>query len=567
MYKLLLILRYLRKRRIAWVSLAAVILCTALMLVVISVMGGWLRMFRQSFHGLSGDVLVQSTGMSGFPYYDEMVDRIEALREVGKGNAVPVIHTFGLININNWSPEGVQVLGYQIDKIGNVNGFPQSLYRQYLERQEAAEKLNDPKLHLAPEDRAYYEQLANDKSPPSFDLVRDTRIYFTPPAGWSIPEAFKSKLIYVPHEHLLILHGGPMSEADRDQLAALSNDPDYVRDILKLYEENDFRRMLPKLRGNVDPGTWPGIILGEGVARIHKNKEGELVGRSPEMYRARIKLTVIGVTPEGTGLDFSNKSERPYWVVDDSRTKVYQYDSQSVYVPFDRLQEDLQMNEKKDDNGEIVYPKRTSEIYVKCVPGTDLEAARDQIRQACESVIQDKARDGTLRYYGEVTVQTWEESQHVWLHAIENEKVLVMFLFGLISIVAVFLIFCIFYMIVVEKTRDIGIIKSVGATSTGVAGIFLGYGLTIGLIGGGMGLLCAWLIVHNINELHAWLGRAFHIAIWDPQVYAFDTIPNTMDPLETTVIVVVAVISAVLGALVPAIRAASLHPVEALRWE
>ena len=64
---------------------------------------------------------------------------------------------------------------------------------------------------------------------------------------------------------------------------------------------------------------------------------------------------------------------------------------------------------------------------------------------------------------------------------------LVTFLFGIISIVAVFLIFCIFYMIVVEKTKDIGIIKSVGATAGGVAGIFLGYGLAIGLVGGGAG--------------------------------------------------------------------------------
>ena len=58
MYKLHLILKYLRKRRIAWVSLVAVMLCTTMVLVVISVMGGWLRMFRESFHGLSGDIIV-----------------------------------------------------------------------------------------------------------------------------------------------------------------------------------------------------------------------------------------------------------------------------------------------------------------------------------------------------------------------------------------------------------------------------------------------------------------------------------------------------------------------------
>src|SRR5205085_7484634 len=130
-----------------------------------------------------------------------------------------------------------------------------------------------------------------------------------------------------------------------------------------------------------------------------------------------------------------------------------------------------------------------------------------------------------------VRSDAWFNSQPTakFLAAVEHEIVLTTLLFTIISVVAVFLIFCIFYMIVVEKTRDIGIIKSVGATSGGVAQIFLGYGLAIGIIGGGLGLLAAWLIVHNINELHAWLGRAFGIAIWDPQVYAFDTIPNKMD--------------------------------------
>src|SRR4030081_2286516 len=109
MYKLLLILRYLRKRRIAWVSLIAVTLCTALMLVVISVMGGWLRMFRLSFHGLSGDIQVTATTqMGGFPFYEQMIQRIEALPAVGSGNAVPVIRTFGLLNVQH-STDGVQV--------------------------------------------------------------------------------------------------------------------------------------------------------------------------------------------------------------------------------------------------------------------------------------------------------------------------------------------------------------------------------------------------------------------------------------------------------------------------
>ena len=135
------------------------------------------------------------------------------------------------------------------------------------------------------------------------------------------------------------------------------------------------------------------------------------------------------------------------------------------------------------------------------------------------------------------------------------------------SIVAIFLIFCIFYMIVAEKTKDIGIIKSVGATNTGVAGIFLGYGLVIGLLGGHWALLCSYGIIHNINYLHGLMATLMHIKIWSPETYAFDRIPNTMNPKETAIIVSIAVLSSVFGALIPAIRAARMNPVEALRWE
>jgi lipoprotein-releasing system permease protein len=82
-----------------------------------------------------------------------------------------------------------------------------------------------------------------------------------------------------------------------------------------------------------------------------------------------------------------------------------------------------------------------------------------------------------------------------------------------------------------------------------------------------MGLLLGWLIVRYINEIHTWLGKTTGLIIWNPEVYAFDTIPNTMNPHEVFWIVVIAIASSVLGALVPAIRAARMNPVEALRWE
>src|SRR5882672_3567208 len=97
MYKLHLILKYLRKRRIAWVSLIAVTLCTAMVIVVISVMGGWLVMFRDSYHRITGDIVVSRRSLTGFPYYKEMIDDMKKLPEVAA--AAPTLRTFGLITI------------------------------------------------------------------------------------------------------------------------------------------------------------------------------------------------------------------------------------------------------------------------------------------------------------------------------------------------------------------------------------------------------------------------------------------------------------------------------------
>ena len=508
MYKLHLILKYLRKRRIAWVSLVAVMLCTLMVLVVYSVMDGWLRMFEQSFHGLTGDVVVDANSLTGFAHYEEMIGRLEKLDCVDA--AVPTIKTFALINIANRKSIGVQVMGLPIEKIGKVNRLPQSLWRGYNEPLEASQKPG-----LAPDERQRLRAEAEKRLQ-------------TPSFAKPLP-------------------------------------PEQYRRLTKW----------EKGRGR-DPATWPGMICGAGVLNIGRDRNGDIVGRGDFLYELPVKLTVLPISPDFMSVDLKDKKERNFWIVDDSRTQIWQYDSTYVYVPFEELQSDLEMQAStatdRETGKEVVLPARATDIHIAVKPawkeGAKLREAREQIAQVVFGVLEEKRAAGLTPYNtDDPEVQTWRESQRLWLDAVENEKLLTVFLFSIISVVAIFLIFCIFFMIVAEKTKDIGIIKSVGATAGGVAGIFLGYGLAIGLVGGGLGLLGGYLIVRNINEIHTAMGKFLGIQVWNPEVYLFDKIPNHINPRDAAVVAGIAIVASVVGALLPAIRAARMNPVEALRWE
>src|SRR5580692_2878337 len=116
-----LMIRYLMKRRIAWVSLIAVMLCTAMVLIVISVMGGWLRMFRETNHDLIGDLIVYRGSLGGFGNYQEMIAGIEKLPEVVA--VTPTVHTIGLAEIGppgspNPLRRTVEVVGVDLKTIG-----------------------------------------------------------------------------------------------------------------------------------------------------------------------------------------------------------------------------------------------------------------------------------------------------------------------------------------------------------------------------------------------------------------------------------------------------------------
>jgi lipoprotein-releasing system permease protein len=137
----------------------------------------------------------------------------------------------------------------------------------------------------------------------------------------------------------------------------------------------------------------------------------------------------------------------------------------------------------------------------------------------------------------------------------------------MIIAVAGFGILAIFSMIVVEKTRDIGILKALGASNGGVMKIFLGYGLLLGVIGAVLGTALGLTITTYINEIEAVISFLTGQEIFPRDVYYFDRIPTDIQPVHVALINAGAVAIAVLFSVLPALRAALLHPVRALRFE
>src|SRR5205814_1095644 len=127
-------------------------------------------------------------------------------------------------------------------------------------------------------------------------------------------------------------------------------------------------------------------------------------------------------------------------------------------------------------------------------------------------------------------VSTWEQKQGPLLAAVSIEQSILNILLFFIIAVAGFGILAIFFMIVVEKTRDIGILKALGASTAGIRGIFLGYGLLLGLVGAGVGMACGLLFVWNINGIERWLSRQTGHKVFDDSIYYFNEIPTLVQP-------------------------------------
>lgn len=284
-----------------------------------------------------------------------------------------------------------------------------------------------------------------------------------------------------------------------------------------------------------------GAILGYALATYHQPGIPDDIYLAPE--GSKVVLTFPGT---GQGIQ---PARDEFTTVGFFKSGMSEYDSSFVYVPLERLQFLCGMIDG-EGNG------RVNQIQVKVQPGTDLDVLAADLAGALFAKWPTRFR-----------VQTWEQKQGPLLAAVAVEQSILNILLFLIIAVAGFGILAIFSMIVVEKTRDIGILKALGASTSGVRGIFLGYGLLLGSVGSGVGMVGGLLFVHYINEIEAGLSSLLGRKVFDDAIYYFDEIPTLIDPMTITWIVGGALTIAVTASIWPAQRAAKLNTVQALRFD
>jgi lipoprotein-releasing system permease protein len=284
-----------------------------------------------------------------------------------------------------------------------------------------------------------------------------------------------------------------------------------------------------------------GAIIGYALGTWHPGKG------QPDVYLAHVGTKINLAFPKAgksheAGLD-------DFTVIGYFKSGMSEYDSTHVYVPLEELQKSRSLL-GPDGKGAV------NQIQIKVKPGINLDELADRLQLALERLHP--------MYF---KVWTWEQKQGPLLGAVAIEQSILNILLFMIIGVAGFGILAIFSMIVVEKTRDIGVMKALGASTAGIRGIFLGYGLLLGAVGSGVGMIGGLLFVRYINEIEKVLSAVLHHKVFDDTIYYFDKIPTLVEPHTVIAIVAGALAIAVIASIWPAQRAARLHPVKALRFE
>jgi len=291
-------------------------------------------------------------------------------------------------------------------------------------------------------------------------------------------------------------------------------------------------RALPLISGNVRFGSLEGFDRQEGIA---------IGTRLANLLRVTVGDSVTLVAPRGATTPFGTAPRiKPYKVAAIFELGMSEYDRTMIFMPLAEAQR---------------YFNKGNAVDV-------LEVLVDDPERVSEYVaVMRQAGIPSLHF------ADWRQRNESFFTVLEVERNMMFIILSVIVLVAAFNIISGLIMLVKDKGREIGILRTMGATKGAIMRVFLITGASIGVVGtlagAALGILFCWKI-DEVRQFVAWLTNT---NLFNPEIYYLTRLPADINAHTTAVIVIMALVLSVLATLYPSWRASRLDPVEALRYE
>ena len=275
-----------------------------------------------------------------------------------------------------------------------------------------------------------------------------------------------------------------------------------------------------------DKKNRTGIILGKELSR----KMGVVVGDVVSMVSPVSRVTPVGLIPR----------MKLFKVVGVFESGMYEYDANLAFILLKSAQKFFSMKDA------------VSGIEVRVV---DIEQAGN-----VATAIQKKLG---FPYHA----RDWMSMNKNLFSALKLEKIVMFIILVLIIFVAAFNIISTLFMLVMEKAKEIAILKSMGASRKSIIKIYSYQGLIIGLVGTFLGCAAGFTIVPNLNEIVGFIESVFGIVAFPSDIYYLDRLPSEIQYMDSFLIIIFSIAICLVASLYPAWRASKLDPVDGLRYE
>jgi lipoprotein-releasing system permease protein len=289
---------------------------------------------------------------------------------------------------------------------------------------------------------------------------------------------------------------------------------------------------LTSIAQNIKQGSLDGFDQGQGVV-IGRRLADQLTlraGDSVTMVAPRGAVTPMGTTPR----------IKPYKVAAVFEIGMSEYDAAFVFMPLTEAQ--AYFNRANDVTAIEVYTNNPDQI----------SHFRRIITEAAQRPI---------------FMVDWTQRNATFFSALQVERNVMFLILTLIILVAAFNIASSLTMLVKDKGKDIGILRTMGATQGAIMRVFMITGAAIGMVGAIAGFIVGLLVCLNVESIRQFLSWLTNTNLFPPELYFLSQLPAEVDARETTAVVIMALALSLLATLYPSWRAARLDPVEALRYE